>query len=434
MLRRIIRRAVRFAYMLDVERAGHAADGRALHRHHGRRLPGAGRAASTRCVDLIGREEERFRQTLRPRLGRCSTPSWTPLPDGRRARRSGGLRAARHLRLPARGHPGDGRAARRRASTSTASTPRWPSSASAPGPRARAPAWPPATRSTPTRRVLAEHGATEFTGRDELTPPSAVVLAVVGDAVFLDRTPFYAESGGQVGDTGTITTPTGTVRVLDTTVRPARAAPPPRRGRRGHRRAPARTATAAIDVERRAPSAATTPPPTSCTGRCARCSGDHVKQQGSWVGPDRLRFDFATTRRSPPRRSAAIEDLANHEILANAPVRHFETTKDEARELGRDRVLRRQVRRRRARARGRPAQHRAVRRHPRAAPSATSARSRSSPRARSARTSAASRPSPASGPSSGCACEEARLAARGRPARRAARRPGRGHRAGASAS
>ncbi len=81
------------------------------------------------------------------------------------------------------------------------------------------------------RELLDDHGPTEFTGRQEYVTKGAKVLgivaggermgrAVAGDDVdvFLDRTPFYAESGGQVGDTGTITSADGTtvVRVLDT--------------------------------------------------------------------------------------------------------------------------------------------------------------------------------------------------------------------------
>jgi alanyl-tRNA synthetase len=67
------------------------------------------------------------------------------------------------------------------------------------------------------QRLLSEHGPTEFTGREE-HESRATVIGIVGDGLFLDRTPFYAEAGGQVGDTGTITTPTGTVEVLDTTL------------------------------------------------------------------------------------------------------------------------------------------------------------------------------------------------------------------------
>ena len=56
---------------------------------------------------------------------------------------------------------------------------------------------------TDFQSVLDEFGATDFVGREEFET-KATVLAVVGDSVFLDRSPFYAESGGQVGDTGTI--------------------------------------------------------------------------------------------------------------------------------------------------------------------------------------------------------------------------------------
>ena len=66
------------------------------------------------------------------------------------------------------------------------------------------------------RALLAERGPTEFTGRDEFETV-ATVVGIIGDGLYLDRTPFYAESGGQVGDTGTVTTDTGTVRITDTT-------------------------------------------------------------------------------------------------------------------------------------------------------------------------------------------------------------------------
>ncbi len=184
----------------------------------------------------------------------------------------------------------------------------------------------------PHGRSSREHGATEFTGRDELES-SATVLAVVGDALYLDRTPFYAESGGQVGDTGTITTPTGTVRVVDTTF----SLPGLHRhvidGVEGEVLA-GQTATASVDAERRAAIRRNHTATHILHWALREVLGDHVKQQGSWVGPDRLRFDFAHYAAISAEDLVAIEDLANHELLSNAPVRHFETSMDDARELG----------------------------------------------------------------------------------------------------
>ena len=62
--------------------------------------------------------------------------------------------------------------------------------------------------------------------------------------------------------------------------------------------------------------------------------GTHVKQQGSLVAPDRLRFDFSHFEPVTADQIRAIEDLVNREVLDNDPVRHFETTMDEARDLG----------------------------------------------------------------------------------------------------
>ncbi|HZM30191.1 MAG TPA: DHHA1 domain-containing protein, partial [Acidimicrobiales bacterium] len=62
--------------------------------------------------------------------------------------------------------------------------------------------------------------------------------------------------------------------------------------------------------------------------------GQHVRQQGSLVAPDRLRFDFSHFEPVTRDQMREIEDLANREILGNASVRHFETTMNEARDLG----------------------------------------------------------------------------------------------------
>jgi alanyl-tRNA synthetase len=182
------------------------------------------------------------------------------------------------------------------------------------------------------QQILAEHGPTVFTGRDEYTS-TATVLGVVGDDVYLDRTPFYAESGGQIGDTGTITTDTGVLDVLDTTYGLPGLHRHVTRVREG-RVEPGQAATAAIDGTRRDAIRRNHTGTHILHWALREVLGHHVRQQGSLVAPDRLRFDFSHFEAVTGEQVRQIEDLANGEILSNAPVRHFETTMNEARDLG----------------------------------------------------------------------------------------------------
>jgi len=184
---------------------------------------------------------------------------------------------------------------------------------------------------------LAEQwGATEFVGRDEFET-KAHVLGVVGSgddlSIVLDRSPFYAESGGQVGDTGSISTDTGRAEVLDTVY----AVPGVQRHKvrviEGEITA-GQEALAAIDVERRNAIRRNHTATHLLHWALREVLGEHVKQQGSLVDANRLRFDFSHYEAVTPAELVRIEDLANHEILDNAPVRHYETTKDFAEQLG----------------------------------------------------------------------------------------------------
>ena len=151
--------------------------------------------------------------------------------------------------------------------------------------------------------------------------------------IFLDRTPFTPKSGGQIGDTGTITTDTGTATVLDTTF----ALPNLRRHHaQGHRWHRARGTDG--DGIHRCPAPRAIRRNHTATHllhyALRHVLGDHVKQAGSMVGPDRLRFDFSHYDAVTPAQIKQIEDIANHETLGNMPTRIFETTKDEAEALG----------------------------------------------------------------------------------------------------
>jgi alanyl-tRNA synthetase len=187
------------------------------------------------------------------------------------------------------------------------------------------------------RELVEQFGITEFTGYASTETEGVRVLAVVpagdGVEVFLDRTPFYAESGGQVGDTGEITTTTGRAEVLDTTF----ALP-------GLRRHTARLtsgtvtagqeATATIDAARRDAIRRNHTGTHVLHWALREVLGEHVKQAGSLVAPDRLRFDFSHYAALSPDEIEHIEQLANGEVLSNDPVRAYETTKGEAEAMG----------------------------------------------------------------------------------------------------
>ncbi len=185
--------------------------------------------------------------------------------------------------------------------------------------------------------VLDAHGTTEFVGRETFRTEATIVGLVAGAdgiiSVFLDRSPFYAESGGQVGDTGRLTAQGFVAEVTDT-----RFALP------GLNRHLVRvtegeptlgaTVVAAIDIERRDAIRRNHTATHLLHWALREVLGTHVKQQGSMVAPDRLRFDFSHYEAITAEQIIQIENLVNHDILANDPVRHFETTKAAATELG----------------------------------------------------------------------------------------------------
>ena len=188
------------------------------------------------------------------------------------------------------------------------------------------------------RELLTTHGPTEFTGYVECESNGTVLAVLPGVEegeveVFLDRTPFYAEGGGQVGDTGTITSATGTVRVLDTT----HGVP----GLHRHRAVVeegtvevGQEVTASVDAERRDAIRRNHTGTHMLHWALREVLGPHVKQQGSLVAPEYLRFDFSHHSAVTDDQLAEIERLANERILANEPVRAYETVMAQAKELG----------------------------------------------------------------------------------------------------
>ncbi|HET7343671.1 MAG TPA: alanine--tRNA ligase [Methylomirabilota bacterium] len=191
------------------------------------------------------------------------------------------------------------------------------------------------------QRLGSEIPAGQFVGYDTLTSP-ARVLAMVrgvqrvreaseGDEVemILDRTPAYPESGGQVGDTGTLVGRQGRGDILDTYYRGNKlivhrvnvraggfhenedvavtVESPRRQGLRQHH-----TGTHLLHAALR------------------RILGTHVGQAGSLVAPDHLRFDFSHGGAIKDREVEQIEELVNEQVQANTPVTHREMDLKEA--------------------------------------------------------------------------------------------------------
>jgi alanyl-tRNA synthetase len=198
------------------------------------------------------------------------------------------------------------------------------------------------------RDVVDEHGPTEFTGRQEYVTTDARVLALVVDGrrtegaeegddvdVVLDRTPFYAESGGQVGDTGELATSDGRARIA---VADTQYLLPGLVGHRGRvTGGPVQVGDgvdARIDAERRDRIRRNHTATHILHWALREVLGPHVKQAGSLVAPDRLRFDFQHYEAVTATQLDRIEALANAEIITDAPVRHYETTREHAESVG----------------------------------------------------------------------------------------------------
>lgn len=172
---------------------------------------------------------------------------------------------------------------------------------------------------------------TEFAGYHVLELDARVLALVLGGEsipalasgeeglAVLSQTPFYAQAGGQVSDTGHWEWPTGRARVLDV----EHAA-----GRYLHRvrvesgtLVAGATVRAVVDGPRRAAIARNHTATHLCHWALKQVLGAHVNQAGSLVGPDRLRFDFTHFASLTPEERARVEELVNAHILSDLPVK-----------------------------------------------------------------------------------------------------------------
>ena len=185
--------------------------------------------------------------------------------------------------------------------------------------RARA-SWKGAEK-TQVRPELQALPKTEFVGREALEAPSQVIYSTPQE-VALDRTPFYAEAGGQVGDTGVLlSAKTGeTVALVESTFS---GAP----GKTVHRvkmlstLAAGDTVIAKVDAHSRNATMRNHTGTHLLHAALRTVLGTHVKQAGSVVDPGRLRFDFSHYTAMTPHEIAEVERIVNEQILANREVK-----------------------------------------------------------------------------------------------------------------
>jgi alanyl-tRNA synthetase len=147
--------------------------------------------------------------------------------------------------------------------------------------------------------------------------------------VKLPESPFYAEGGGQVSDTGRIETPSGG-GVVDSVFRVGDDQVIALHGSA----AAGEAARAVVDRERRLATMANHTATHLLHAALRERLGTHVRQAGSYVGPDKLRFDFTHGERLSAVEAAAVEELVNRWIVDNHPVRAVHTTRTEAEAMG----------------------------------------------------------------------------------------------------
>ena len=186
--------------------------------------------------------------------------------------------------------------------------------------------------------ITLKEGTTEFVGYDYTEYETSILryrqVKQKNQTLYqivLDKTPFYAESGGQVGDTGVLVSEYETIEIVDTKkennlpIHIAKKLPE-------HPEAPM---MACVDVEKRAACAANHSATHLLDEALRQVLGDHVEQKGSLVTPDSLRFDFSHFQKVTDEQLREVEHRVNAKIRANVPLtEHRNIPIEEAKELG----------------------------------------------------------------------------------------------------
>lgn len=187
--------------------------------------------------------------------------------------------------------------------------------------------------------ISTDHSS-EFSGYELLEQESAItalfrdgrsvdeLAAGEEGAVVLAATPFYAESGGQVGDTGALEGADGSFAVVDTQ-KSRKAILHQGRAQLGKLRV-GDTVRARVDAERRGRIVLNHSATHLLHAALRKLLGTHVTQKGSLVAPDRLRFDFSHYEALTPEQLHETEDMVNEQIRKNPAAEICQTTYDDA--------------------------------------------------------------------------------------------------------
>ena len=186
--------------------------------------------------------------------------------------------------------------------------------------------------------ITLQEGTTEFVGYDYTEYETSILryrqIKQKNQTLYqivLDKTPFYAESGGQVGDTGVLVNEFETIEVIDTKkennlpIHITKKLPE-------HLEAPL---MACVDTDKRAACAANHSATHLLDAALREVLGEHVEQKGSLVSPESLRFDFSHFQKVTDEEIRRVEHIVNAKIRANIPLKEYRNIPiEEAKELG----------------------------------------------------------------------------------------------------
>ena len=185
--------------------------------------------------------------------------------------------------------------------------------------------------------ITVAEGSTKFVGYDSLEAEAAVLryrkVKAKGKEsyqIVLDNTPFYAESGGQVGDTGELVFGNETIQIIDTKkendliIHFAEVIPADMSG----------GVLAKVDAHKRRSTEIHHSATHLLHAALRQVLGTHVAQKGSLVNEEHLRFDFSHFAKVTDEEAAQIEEIANNKIRENVDVVIREMSKDEAVAMG----------------------------------------------------------------------------------------------------